>query len=28
VPFVIRLMRTIGVSPIASRMVLEIFFTN
>ena len=27
-PFVIRLMRTIGVSPIASRMVSEIFFTN
>ncbi len=27
-PFVIRLMRTIGVSPIVSRMVSQIFFTN
>src|SRR5262249_189248 len=27
-PFVIRLMRTIGVSPMASRMVLQIRFTN
>src|SRR5262245_18736430 len=27
-PLVIRLMRTIGVSPIASRIVSQIFFTN
>ena len=26
-PFVIRLMRTIGVPPIASRIVSQIFFT-